>query len=227
MSGFPKQIKAQATYNRIQSTSLLSNLWSRPYKTNSKYRSLASRTKTTANKQKRQWTLREDGIRRDYISLSPTDVNISRCDKKTNPEIVERPVILVNDATISPQNFKKTQTTKNRSILWWYEITHWANKVTKLTSVSFRDTTRRYPWGIQSLVSTHPFHHVPNQNVWGGCILSNLKLKVPSPDQIFMGGGGSFPKNRVFLAKWTKKSPSSTCSCIADSLSLCVWRLMI
>ena len=41
------------------------------------------------------------------ISLSPTDVNISRCDKKTNPEIVERPVILVNDATISPKTLKK------------------------------------------------------------------------------------------------------------------------
>ena len=67
----------------------------------------------------------------------------------------------------------------------------------------------------------------------GGGILGYSKLTVPSPDQIFiLGGGGergggrggwNFAKNRVFLAKSAKKSPSY---CITDSYhTLREWRL--
>ena len=80
----------------------------------------------------------------------------------------------------------------------------------------------------------------------GGCILSNPKLKVPSPDQIsifgreweyswqlktqsptfwptfhFQGGRGVFLASQewALLVKWAKSSGSLACSCIADSLS--------
>ena len=56
-------------------------------------------------------------------------------------------------------------------------------------------TSRRYPWGIQRLVSTH----------WGRMgILGYSKLKVPSADQIFIGGRGG----RVILGYSKLKVPS-------------------
>ena len=77
-------------------------------------------------------------------------------------------------------------------------------------SIEHRMWTRRYPWGIQRLVSTHLV----------GAYSWLLITESPGPDQIFMGGGYFCPaKNRVLLAKWAKSSGSLTCSCIADSLS--------
>ena len=56
-------------------------------------------------------------------------------------------------------------------------------------------TSRRYPWAIQRLVSTH----------WGRMgILGYSKLKVPSADQIFIGGRGG----RVILGYSKLKVPS-------------------
>ena len=62
--------------------------------------------------------------------------------------------------------------------------------------------TRRYPWGIQWLVSTY---------------------------QGKEGGGGVLPgQNRVLWQKWAKNVHSLACSCITDSLThtLRVWRLI-
>ena len=64
--------------------------------------------------------------------------------------------------------------------------------------------------------SSGPFFHFPWRGV--GVIRGYSKLKVPSPEQIFIGGGRySRPaKNRVFLAKMSKKfaMPNSGNPCI-------------
>ena len=137
--------------------------------------------------------------------------------------------------------------------------------------------TRQYPWGIQQLVSTHPFSPCSWPKCLGGVLLAtqNSKCQVltkfafgsvyswqpktQSPKSWsnfhFRGKGGIlgnlipklckssrrssnpagvgrgvfFAKNRVFLAKWAKNSPSPTCCLWSQIVSntLCMWRLKI
>ena len=79
----------------------------------------------------------------------------------------------------------------------------------------------------QSVKSWSNFHFLGGGRGWERKkgILGYSKLKVTS-NQIYISGGGgsrggrgSFAKNRVLFAKWTKNSGSPACSCITDSLS--------
>ena len=83
--------------------------------------------------------------------------------------------------------------------------------------------TRRYPWGIQRLVSTHSNCYPFVQFLWGGVFLDSQNSNCQGVAKFSLGGRDSWVvKMRIgILGKLSKNfaMPYSGTPCIADSLS--------
>ena len=78
---------------------------------------------------------------------------------------------------------------------------HWNLILLSVSIISLKtNKTRRYPWRIQQLVSTHSFHHVPCSGVGR---VSNMKLRVAKVLTKFSFGGREVlpEQNRLFWQK--------------------------
>ena len=97
---------------------------------------------------------------------------------------------------------------------------HWSHSILKVMGIC-----RRAGCTVQTLCGAGLWP----EKVMGNCLVTffmmEKRLKVLSPDQIFISGGrGVLPgQNRIFWPRWTKNSHSLACSYISHAL--CVWRL--
>ena len=104
---------------------------------------------------------------------------------------------------------------------------HWNLILLSFSIISLKtNKTRRYPWRIQQLVSTHSFNHVPCSG--GGFPTRNSELPKSWPNFLLFFGRGESWMSRIGCSGKNEPKIFTALFALASQIvsrTLCVWRL--